>query len=137
MQTEHIWNQVKTNLKDRNPNNHFLHTWIESAQILNNEIEEEKDSPPFCFEILVPSELHKHWISENLVDLISSEISHLYSKKFSIKLQVTPKLQKKHSTPKSLSLQTPFSSLFKRQILLFFSLLSPIYKAKNLVLLLL
>lgn len=105
MEAQKIWDQVKSNLKSKNPNNHFLHTWIEPVQVLNHEINEDSS---FCFEILVPSELHKHWISENLVDLISSEISHLYPNSFSIKLQVSPKSQKKSSLSQSLSTQNPF-----------------------------
>lgn len=42
-----------------------------------------------CFLLGVPTELHKYWISQNLLDRICSEISALYQNPFQIELVVT------------------------------------------------
>ena len=90
MDVKRIWTQVKKNLKNKNVNNHFLQTWLEPAQVL----EVKEDPEMSSFQISVPSELHKHWISQNLVELISSEISILYKNPFKINLVVSSKTKK-------------------------------------------
>ena len=42
-----------------------------------------------CFMLGVPTELHKFWISQNLLERICSEISALYQNPFQIELVVT------------------------------------------------
>src|SRR6185312_15502377 len=42
-----------------------------------------------CFLLGVPTELHKFWISQNLLERICSEISALYQNPFQIELVVT------------------------------------------------
>lgn len=93
VKSKEIWEKVKNNLKNKNTNNHFLHTWLEPAQILK--IEQNENTS--CFILSVPSELHKYWLSQKLVELISSEISILHQKPFTVQLIVKkePKKQKK------------------------------------------
>jgi chromosomal replication initiator protein len=42
-----------------------------------------------CFKLGVPTELHKYWISQNLLDRICSEISALYAQAFQVEVIVT------------------------------------------------
>lgn len=42
-----------------------------------------------CFKLGVPTELHKYWISQNLLDRICSEISALYAQAFQVEVVVT------------------------------------------------
>lgn len=42
-----------------------------------------------CFRLGVPTELHKFWISQNLIDRICSEISASYQQPFHVELMVT------------------------------------------------
>ncbi len=50
---------------------------------INNTSEEH------CFKLGVPTELHRYWITNNLIEIINSEIAALYSKPFYIDFEVT------------------------------------------------
>lgn len=59
--------------------------WFEPTHLVNVE-----DRPSGrCFMLGVPTELHKFWISQNLLERICSEISALYQNPFQIELIVT------------------------------------------------
>jgi chromosomal replication initiator protein len=80
-----FWNLVKDNLKSKNLNNKPLQMWFEPTHLMGVE-----DRPTGrCFLLGVPTELHKYWISQNLLDRICSEISALYKSPFQIELLVT------------------------------------------------
>src|SRR6202012_1116936 len=86
MQDElNFWNQVKENLKSKNLNNKPLQMWFEPTSLVGV----EDRSTGRCFILGVPTELHKYWISQNLLDRICSEISALYQNPFQIELVVT------------------------------------------------
>ena len=59
--------------------------WLEPTDLLSV----DQDGPNSCFRLGVPSELHKYWISQNLVDMISLEISAVYRNPFELRLEVT------------------------------------------------
>lgn len=80
-----FWEQVKTNLKSKNLNNKPLQMWFEPTKLVGVE-----DRPTGrCYLLGVPTELHKYWISQNLLDRICSEISALFKNPFQIELLVT------------------------------------------------
>ncbi len=85
MENQQFWLQVKSNLKSKNLNNKPLQMWFEPTDLLHV----EDRSSGRCFTLGVPTELHKYWISQNLLDRICSEISALYQNPFQIELQVT------------------------------------------------
>lgn len=59
--------------------------WFEPTNLISVE-----DRPSGrCFTLGVPTELHKFWISQNLLERICSEISALYQNPFQIELVVT------------------------------------------------
>ncbi|MCB0341538.1 MAG: chromosomal replication initiator protein DnaA [Pseudobdellovibrionaceae bacterium] len=66
-------------------NNKPLQYWFEPTSIL--ELKSNNDS--LVFRLGVPTELHKYWISQNLLALISSEVSALVKQPFQIDLVVT------------------------------------------------
>jgi chromosomal replication initiator protein len=82
---EEFWIRIKDSLKAKNLNNKPLQMWFEPTHLLN-----VLDRPNgACFTLGVPTELHKYWISQNLLDRICSEISAEFSQAFQVELVVT------------------------------------------------
>lgn len=84
-QDQMFWNTIKDNLKSKNSSNKLLQTWFEPT-ILKS-VEERSGGK--CFLLGVPNELHKYWISENLLDRICQEISGIYGGPFQVELIIT------------------------------------------------
>lgn len=82
---EIFWNQIKDNLKAKNSNNTILKTWFEPTHLIS--IDEREFET--CFLLSVPTELHKYWISQNLLDRICGEISANFKGQFQIEILVT------------------------------------------------
>ncbi len=88
MNHETFWNEIKSSVQKKNASNMPLQMWFSPTELLNI----EKDEDDSCrFLIGVPSELHKYWISEHLIDLISSEIAATFEKTFHLELVVSNK----------------------------------------------
>ncbi|HMN66945.1 MAG TPA: chromosomal replication initiator protein DnaA [Bdellovibrionales bacterium] len=85
MPQQDFWLQIKNSLKAKNQNNKPLQMWFEPTSLVGVD-----DRPSGrCFTLGVPTELHKFWISQNLLERICSEISALYQNPFQIELIVT------------------------------------------------
>jgi chromosomal replication initiator protein len=82
---QEFWLQIKNSLKSKNQNNKPLQRWFEPTNLVGV----EDRSSGRCFTLGVPTELHKFWISQNLLERICSEISALYQNPFQIELVVT------------------------------------------------
>src|SRR5688572_19505066 len=82
---QEFWLQIKNSLKSKNQNNKPLQMWFEPTNLVGV----EDRSSGRCFTLGVPTELHKFWISQNLLERICSEISALYQNPFQIELVVT------------------------------------------------
>ncbi len=82
---QEFWHQIKSSLKAKNQNNKPLQMWFEPTSLVSV----EDRSSGRCFTLGVPTELHKFWISQNLLERICSEISALYQNPFQIELVVT------------------------------------------------
>lgn len=80
-----FWKVVKTNLKSKNSENKLLQTWFEPTELISF----EDSNHGRRFQLGVPTELHKYWISENLFDRLCSEISSVYALPFQVELIVT------------------------------------------------
>jgi chromosomal replication initiator protein len=80
-----FWLTIKNSLKSKNQNNKPLQMWFEPTNL----VAVEDRSSGRCFQLGVPTELHKFWISQNLLERICSEISALYQNPFQIELVVT------------------------------------------------
>lgn len=59
--------------------------WLMPAELLDI----DNNAAEHCFKLGVPTELHRYWITNNLIEIINSEIAALYSKPFYIDLEVT------------------------------------------------
>ncbi len=80
-----FWHEIKESLKAKNQNNKPLQMWFEPTDLVDVD-----DRPSGrCFRLGVPTELHKFWISQNLLERICSEISASYQQPFQIELLVT------------------------------------------------
>lgn len=82
---QEFWFQIKNSLKSKNQNNKPLQMWFEPTSLVG--VEDRASGR--CFLLGVPTELHKFWISQNLLERICSEISALYQNPFQIELLVT------------------------------------------------
>lgn len=85
MDHQGFWSQIKNNLKSKNLNNKPLQMWFEPTSLVTV----ENRQTGACFRLGVPTELHKYWISQNLLDRICSEISALYAQAFQVEVVVT------------------------------------------------
>lgn len=83
--SQEFWLQIKNNLKAKNLNNKPLQMWFEPTNLIG--VEDRQSGR--CFTLGVPTELHKFWISQNLLERICSEISAIYQNPFQIELIVT------------------------------------------------
>ena len=82
---QNLWNQIKDTLKTKNQSNRPLQMWFEPTELL---AAEDRDNGR-CFILGVPTELHKFWIAQNLLDRICAEISTLHQGSFQIEIAVT------------------------------------------------
>jgi len=90
MSTKNLWDQIKNSLKLKNSNNALVQMWFEPTNIISI----DEDAGGSRFKLSVPSELHKYWITQNLLDSIFLEISAIYGKPFQIEFvveEVSPK----------------------------------------------
>ncbi len=83
--SQEFWLQIKNSLKSKNLNNKPLQMWFEPTNLIA--VEDRQNGR--CFTLGVPTELHKFWISQNLLERICSEISAIYQNPFQIELVVT------------------------------------------------
>lgn len=100
-----FWDQIKNSLREKNSHNKLIQTWFDPTQL----IEIKKDSNGHRFRLGVPSELHKYWISQHLLDSISSEISVNYKSPFQLELVVTDQKNTLQSHPVKRSPPPPVS----------------------------
>ncbi len=84
MNKDNLWNQIKNSLKLKNSNNALVQTWFEPTELISI----ENDDDGSRFKLSVPTELHRYWINEHLLDTIFLEISAIYGKPFQIEFIV-------------------------------------------------
>ena len=90
MNQKSLWSQIKNSLKMKNASNSLVQMWFEPTEIISI----DEDSNGNRFKLSVPSELHKYWITQNLLDSIFVEISAFYGKPFQIEFvvnEISPK----------------------------------------------
>ena len=105
--TQDFWQQIKTSLQEKNSHNKPLREWFKPTQL----IEVTEDSNGHRFRLGVPSEMHKYWVSEHLLDSISLEISASYKNPFHLELVVmadsSNSPQKQQEIQKTVSISPP------------------------------
>jgi len=80
-----LWESIKTSLRQKNPENRGLDTWINPVRLGGF----EDTSSGRRIKLLVPSELHEYWISQHLLDQICAEIAQIYKTPFTVELVVS------------------------------------------------
>ena len=91
-----FWDNIKTSVKVKNSKNMPLQMWFNPTsliEVIEDPIEGKK------FRLGVPTELHKYWISENLLELITTEISAKIDGHFHLELVVTGKNEESQNPP--------------------------------------
>ena len=86
MNHQEFWSSIKSTIQKKNSSNMPLQMWFKPTKLID--INENNDN---CYKFClgVPTELHKYWISQNLIDLISAEISANLNRPFEVELSVT------------------------------------------------
>ena len=87
-----VWQQIKQSIISKNTHNQPLIMWFDKTEFLS--LEADPHDAGFIFRLSVPSALHQYWISQNLLETISAEISSVYSHPFHIELTVIKPDQK-------------------------------------------
>lgn len=80
-----VWQQIKNGIISKNQDNKPLLMWLEPTSLLSVDSLEGSQ----FFKLSVPTELHKYWISNNLLEVITSEISAICKNPFQVELIVT------------------------------------------------
>lgn len=83
-----FWNNIKSSVKMKNSKNMPLQMWFNPTSLIDVR---EDPVEGRRFRLGVPTELHKYWISENLLELISAEIAAKVDGRFQLELIVTGK----------------------------------------------
>lgn len=116
--SENLWDNVKKSLQQRHAGNEYVETWFKPTELVD--VKEAADEET-CFNLGVPTELHKYWISEHFIKEIRSSIGEFFHSPFQIEINVnqSPELQAELSPQKSfsfekkpeeVSLQSPIAS---------------------------
>ncbi len=102
--SENLWDSVKKTLQQRHAGNEYVETWFKPTELVD--IEESQGSGT-KFNLAVPTELHKYWISEHFLKEIRSSIEELFHEPFSVEINVNQ--GKEVSTGEQNSAQKSFS----------------------------
>lgn len=83
--SENLWDNVKKNLQQRHAGNEYVETWFKPTELMD--VKESADQGT-CFNLGVPTELHKYWISEHFLKEINSSIEEFFHSPFHIEINV-------------------------------------------------
>lgn len=81
---QELWRLVKANIISKNQQNQPLVMWFNPTALISV----EADGNGHLFKLSVPTLLHQYWISQNLLETISLEISSACSVSFRVELVV-------------------------------------------------
>lgn len=108
--SENLWDSVKKTLQQRHAGNEYVETWFKPTELVDIQ---ESSEDGTCFNLGVPTELHKYWISEHFLKEIKSSIEELFHAPFSVAINVNqlevPKTPQKDPFEQSNSPQKSFS----------------------------
>lgn len=85
--SENLWEDVKKTLQQRHAGNEYVETWFQPTKLVG--VHEQENSGT-CFNLGVPTELHKYWISEHFMKEIKESIQELFPAPFSVQIDVKP-----------------------------------------------
>lgn len=78
------WEVVKSRIISKNQSNQFLLRWFVETELVGV----QKTEQDCVFQLSVPTVLHHYWISQNLLEIISCEISAIYTEPFHIDILI-------------------------------------------------
>ncbi len=84
-QTNEFWHSIKSKISE-NQGGKPIKLWFEPTILMD--IQNNEDGS-LSFYLGVPTELHKYWISQNILMLIHDEIAKIYTHKFNIEFIIT------------------------------------------------
>lgn len=80
-----LWTNVKKNLQYKHSGNDYVDTWFKPTELIQvSEAEGQKTE----FNLGVPTELHKYWLSEHFIKEIRESISEFFNEPFELKISV-------------------------------------------------
>lgn len=85
MEAKSLWAELKRNLLNHKKSCSVLQTWLNSIQPVHL----EENSKEVLFTLQIPSDLHKRWIQDNVIEDIAHQITHRYQKPCGIRFKVT------------------------------------------------
>lgn len=85
--SENLWENVKKSLQQRHAGNEYVETWFQPTKLVGIQ---EEDHRGTCFNLGVPTELHKYWISEHFLKEIKESIKEVFPAPFSVNIDVKP-----------------------------------------------
>jgi len=85
--SENLWEDVKKTLQQRHAGNEYVETWFQPTKLVGVH---EQGNTGTCFNLGVPTELHKYWISEHFMKEIRESIQELFPAPFSVQIDVKP-----------------------------------------------
>ena len=80
-----LWNNVKKNLQFKHSGNDYVDTWFKPTELIQVS---EADGEKTQFNLGVPTELHKYWLSEHFISEIRESISEFFNEPFELKISV-------------------------------------------------
>lgn len=81
---KNLWENVKKTLQKKHAGNGYVETWFEPTHLLD--VDESNNVTHF--NLGVPTELHKYWISEHFIKEIHTSIEEFFKQPFDIDIQV-------------------------------------------------
>ncbi len=81
-----FWSNFKTSILKKKNQDSFFKTWLESVI----SVQAEKKGNQHVFTIQTPSELHKKWMQENLLEDLRISLKNFYKAPFNVHFEITP-----------------------------------------------
>lgn len=99
-----FWTKLKIDLLNKHASNKPFKNWFEAVEFIDTDLGDYG----YGLRLRVPSELHKYWLSENVLEELTSEIAQLYRGPFRVEFIVSGAAQASshYSTPTSGNIET-------------------------------
>ncbi len=101
-----FWSNFKSSLLKKKGQDSVLKTWLES--VISAQLEKKEEA--YLFTVQTPSEFHKKWLQENLLEELVASLKMFYKKPCRVQFEITPYLPFK---TKRMGLEKPLPSFEK------------------------
>lgn len=100
--SQNLWENIKKDLQKRHEGNEYVETWFKPTELSGIE---DSSSNGTCFNLSVPTELHKYWISEHFISEIRSSIKEFFNEPFHVEIAVSDNIKQEESKRPSVSVK--------------------------------